>query len=228
MPILRQTLTSFIAVLFSTTIAGAVSVPWNNPSGEIPGVVRWSNGQTDNGLFGSPVVDGATFRIPLNNFRATATPGAPQTTTDRLFVQFDLLGASSLPAVQLDFAGQYNANSGTVSAEAFLFVTNLDQQVGVSNPLAQQASTSPAFPIVVPTNMSQGGPWEAHLAQDIPTDWRRITVVLNMTLQASAGAGGSADIQIDTPHIEFRFDVPEPTMLIAAPFMFLFRRRSCP
>lgn len=223
MPILRQTLT-FIAILFPTTIASAVSVPWSNPSGEIPGVVRWSNGQTDNGLFGSPVVDGATFRIPLNHFRATATAGASRTTFDRLFVQFDLLSASSLPAVQLDFAGEYAANAGQISAEAFLFVTNLDQPVGLGNPLTQQATTSPPFPVIAPAGISQSAPWEAHLAQNIPADWRRITVVLNLTLEAAAGAGGNADILLNTPHIEFRFDVPEPAMLFAAPFFLLFRR----
>jgi hypothetical protein len=214
---LSKSIVSFAAAVLGTAmLANAVPVPWSNPNGTIPGVFSWSNGQSDNGLFGSPIVSGMSFTFFPNNFRAVGSNGSAQTTTDRLFFQIDVApGAADLNSITVTELGDYSIlNGGQVSAAAFLFVTNIDLPVSLSNPLTQQASTNPGFPLVVAQPNNASGLWAASAVQALPNGWRRITIVLNNTLQASAPAGGTAIIEKKVGGI--RIDIPEPGTLSAA------------
>jgi hypothetical protein len=198
--------------------ANALPVPWSNPSGTVPGVFSWSNGQSDNGLFGSPIVSGTSFTFFPTNFRATSNNGVPQTTTDRLFFQVDVApGAADLNGVIVNELGDYSiTNGGTVSAETFLFVTNLDLPVNPpSNPLVSQASSNPNFPLVVAQPGNQNGTWVQTASQPLPSGWRRITIVLNNVLQAATPQGGTATIEKKVGGITITL-VPEPGMISAA------------
>jgi len=217
------------AVLGLAVVANAV--PWSNPSGTVPGVFSWSNGQSDNGLFGSPIVSGTSFTFFPSNFRATSTNGQAASTSDRLFFQVDVApGAADLSAVIVNELGDYSiTNGGTVSAETFLFVTNLDLPVNPpGNPLVQQASTNPAFPLVVPQPNNANGTWVATASQPLPSGWRRITIVLNNVLQAATPQGGTATIEKKVGGITITL-VPEPgtiTAAIAGLGALMIRRRK--
>ncbi|MDW8263643.1 MAG: hypothetical protein RMJ35_14030, partial [Phycisphaerales bacterium] len=90
------------AVLGLAVAANALPVPWSNPSGTVPGLFSWSNGQSDNGLFGSPIVSGTSFTFFPTNFRAVSSNGVAQTTSDRLSFQIDVApGAPDFEAVRV-------------------------------------------------------------------------------------------------------------------------------
>jgi hypothetical protein len=207
---LTKAFVSFGAAVLGLAVA-ANAVPWSNPSGTVPGVFSWSNGQSDNGLFGSPIVAGTSFTFFPSNFRATSNNGVAATTTDRLSFQIDVApGAPDLLGIVVTELGDYSiTNGGTVSAETFLFVTNLDIPVNPpSNPLVQQASTNPNFPLVVAQPGNANGTWVASASQPLPGGWRRLTIILNNVLQAATPQGGAATIEKKVGGI--RIDVPEP------------------
>lgn len=214
---LTKALVSFGAAVLGLAVA-AHAVPWSNPSGTVPGVFSWSNGQSDNGLFGSPIVAGTSFTFFPNNFRAVSNNGVPQTTSDRLSFQVDVApGAADFSAVRVNELGDFSiTNGGTVSAETFLFVTNIDIPVDPpNNPIVNQATTNPNFPLVVAQPGNQNGPWTAVAQANLPGGWRRITIVLNNVLQAATPQGGTALIEKKVGGITITL-VPEPGMISAA------------
>ena len=58
--------------------ASAATVPWSQPSGSTASF-DYSNGQSDNGLFGSPTVAGTTFIFTPSNFKRRALTEARPT-----------------------------------------------------------------------------------------------------------------------------------------------------
>jgi hypothetical protein len=223
---LRYTLT-ILALLVLPSLAGAIPVPWPNPSGEVPGLFRWSNGQSDNGLFGAPVITSDGFAFVIENFQAVSQNGVNRTTTDRLFFQVELLAASQQPLAVMQHSGNFSiVGGGTVSSEAFLFLTNLDAPVNPpGNPLVQQASSTPDFPYMVPSGTNDTGPWSQLAAQFVPVGWQRFSVVANLVVQASTPPGGSASIAIAPGTAGLRLSIPEPAGAVCA-LAIAFRRRS--
>lgn len=217
-----------VAVIGLATVAQAAPIPWSNPSGVVPGVFSWSNGESDNGLFGSPTVTGNTFTFFPSNFRATGSNGGAQTTTDRLSFILDVAPGQFFDTIRVQEFGDYAiTNGGTVTAEAFLFITNLNNPLGPGSPNNSQMSTNPAFPLA--TAGSASGLWDGSVtASLLPNGWTRVRVILNNTLQAVGGANGTATIEKKLGGITITVDVPEPATagIIASGLgMLMIRRR---
>ncbi|MCS7033212.1 MAG: PEP-CTERM sorting domain-containing protein, partial [Phycisphaerae bacterium] len=113
--------------------------------------------------------------------------------------------------------GDYSiTNGGTVSAQAFLFVTNIDIPVNPpNNPIVQQASGTPTFPLTVAQPNSASGQWSHVALANLPNGWRRLQIVLNNILQASTPQGGTAVIEKKVGGITITL-IPEPGMIGAA------------
>lgn len=220
----------FVAVIgLRAGAAAAAPIPWNNPSGSVPGVFSWSNGQSDNGLFGSPVVNGTSFTFFPNNFRATASNGDAATTTDRISVTLEVApGAFPFAGVQIAEFGDYSiTNGGHVSADAFLFLTNLDLPVNPpSNPVTNAASFDRNL---LPTG-SDSGLWNLLIVQPLPfgpNGFNRMQIVLNNVVQSVAGANGTAQIEKKVQGVTITILIPEPAataLLLTAPLLARRRR----
>ncbi|HMO26754.1 MAG TPA: hypothetical protein PKB10_10835, partial [Tepidisphaeraceae bacterium] len=90
MKVSKLTRTVLAMALTFVLSAAAHAVPWSNPNGTVPGVFSWSNGGSDNGLFGDPTIVGSSFVFSPNNFVATASNGSASTVSDRLFFTLDI------------------------------------------------------------------------------------------------------------------------------------------
>lgn len=218
-----------VAVIGLVSVAQAAPIPWSNPSGVVPGVFSWSNGESDNGLFGSPTVAGNTFTFIPSNFRATASNGGAQTTTDRLSFTLDVAPGLFFDKIRVQEFGDYSIlNGGSVTAEAFLFVINLNNPVGPGSPNTSQMPTTPSFPLSTAGNAN--GLWSGDVTANLLANgWTRVQVVLNNTLQASAAVGGTAVIEKKFGGITITVDVPEPAtagVIASGLGMLMLRRRK--
>lgn len=203
------------ALVGATSVANAVFVPWSNPNGTVPGLYSWSNGGSDNGLFGSPVVAGNSFTFFPSGFKAQTNAGVAQTTSDRLSFQVDVApGAVDVFSVSVTELGDYGiSNGGNVSALASLFVTNIEIPVGIGNP----STASNSFNRNLALGQNETGQWNITAASTLPNGWRRITVVLDNVLQASVpGSGSTALIEKKVQGVTITIDVPEPASISAA------------
>lgn len=228
----KATLAGFgVAVLGLAAFANAAPVPWSNPSGSVPGVFSWSNGQSDNGLFGSPVVAGNSFTFFPSNFRAIGSNGGAQTTTDRLSFTLEIAPGNVLfEGLTVNEFGDYSiTNGGQVSADAFLFVTNLNAPV---NPPGNPLTGSASFDNNQLPSGNASGNWSLQIVRNLPPSpngWTRIQVVLNNTLQAVGGANGTASIEKKVGGITITVLVPEPAtagVVASGLGMLLVRRRK--
>lgn len=220
-----------VAVLGLAAFANASPIPWSNPSGTVPGVFSWSNGQSDNGLFGSPIVAGNSFTFFPNNFKATGTNGSAQTTGDRLSFTLEIAPGNLLfEGIEVNEFGDYSiTNGGSVSADAFLFVTNLNSPVNPpNNPLTGSAS----FDRNLLPSGSESDLWSLQVVRALPpapNGWTRIQVVLNNTLQAVGGANGTATIEKKVGGITVTVLIPEPAsagILASGLGLLMVRRRK--
>jgi hypothetical protein len=220
---------ALVAVALSAATAHAVPVPWANPSGVRPGQFRWSNGQSDAGIFGSPRIGDYSFRFSPSNFRAVSAGGVPQTTSERVSFQVEV--DSSLP-VGIDIVdvssidGSYvSQNGGRLHVEMLLFVNRINQPLEPgTNPLSEKANTVPEFPLIIPT--SQSGDWSAALNKiDLPEGWRRISIVLDMSLEALSVPGGTTGIWQSPGDITISFNIPEPATALTLWPLAAMRRR---
>jgi hypothetical protein len=226
---LPQTLIRFAiagACLAGPAVVTAVPIPWSNPSGTVPGVFSWSNGQTDNGLYGSPIVASNSFTFFPNNFRATASNGASQTTTDRISFTLDVAPGQLFESISVAETGDYSVtNGGTISSTALLSVANLNGP-GLAS---VNASGAPSFPLVVPSDSS--GIWNiSGSVQVLANGWTRVGVTLDGAVQAQAAANGTANIEKKVGGITITVNVPEPALAgvagVASLGLLVRRRRN--
>jgi hypothetical protein len=217
-----------VVITLLSGAAAAAPIPWTNPCGSVPGVFSWSNGQSDNGLFGSPIVNGTSFTFFPNNFRATTSNGSAITTTDRLSVTLEVApGTFPFAGVQTAELGDYSiTNGGHVSADAFLFLTNLDIPVNPPmNPITSMASFDRNL---LPTG-NESGLWNLQIFQNLrfgANGFNRMQLVLDNVLQSIGGANGTAQIEKKVQGVTITILIPEPStaaaLLLTAP---LLRRR---
>ncbi len=125
-----------LAVIGGVSVAQA-AVPWAQPSGS-NSQISYENGESDNGLFGSPVVIGDTFFFIANaNFEATSFNGVPQTTTDTLRVRVHAQPGRSFTQVIFSSSGDYTVFGAGAS-------TNVTGQLTV-NDLATPRTQTDSF-----------------------------------------------------------------------------------
>lgn len=212
-----------VAAVFSIAVARPASaVLWTNSSGTSPGLFSWSNGGSDQGLFGDPVVVGSQFIFSPSNFRAVSSNGVAQTTADRLFVTIDIAPGNSLVAVSLSELGDYSIlGTGTVQASGFMFVTDLNS----GNVASAVMSTNPVFPLS--TTTSAAGIWSGLISVPLPNGATRVTIIVNNILQAISGANSTAYIEKKNAGLVLDIIVPEPASLsmLALGGLLMGRRR---
>ncbi|HRK32142.1 MAG TPA: hypothetical protein PLD59_13825 [Tepidisphaeraceae bacterium] len=217
------------AIAALSAAANAAFVPWTQPSGTVPGLFSYSGGGSDNGLFGNPIISGSTFTFFPSGFLATSSGAVAgsQTTTDRLEFEVDIApGAIDFASITVRELGDFSVtNGGQVRADAFLFVTNLDNPFGGGSP----SSDSDTFTQAFSQPAGGSGDFDLTAASVLPNGWTRLRIVVNNTLQASNDAGGAALIQKKVAGVIVTVNVPEPTTItaaIAGMGALLIRRRS--
>jgi len=229
---LSRSLLACLALLGISSAAFAAPIPWSQPSGSVPGVFSWSNGQSDNGFFGSPIVAGNSFTFFPANFRAVSSNAVADTITDRLSFVIEVAPNNPFPLERIivNELGDYAiTNGGQVSADSALFVTNLDIPVNPpNNPLTGSGSFDRN--LLSPPG-SDAGIWNIQINRDFPTTpdgWRRVQVILNNTLQAASVPGGTALIEKKVAGITITLVIPEPasTSLLAGLSTLAIRRRK--
>lgn len=219
-----------VLALFAAS-AHAVPVPWANPWGVQPGQFRWTNGQSESGIFGSPGVGDYSFTFSPANFRAVSAGGNPNRVSDRVSFQIEV--DSSLP-MGIDLVEVSNINGeyvtqggGRMNMEMTLVVTGLNQPADPrTNPWTEKANTTPEFPLIIPAPQSAAGGWSAALNKvDLPDDWRKLSISLAITVEATSVADGTTGIWQSPGDIVISFNIPEPVSLAALVPMLAMRRR---
>jgi hypothetical protein len=175
-------------------------VPWTaGPGGQVGAsgsgsFFSWSEGGSDNGLFGSPRLIGDNFVFFPSGFRAQSVNGAPSLVGDRLQFRLSANQGRFFSQIRITEFGDYGiVGGGTVNVSGTMFVTDLNSGVVRTNDLLP----NPAMPINVGAGGSQSGPWTAVANVNLPpppfaTD---VFVVLNNNLVAISLPGGVAFIE---------------------------------
>jgi hypothetical protein len=199
----------------------AAPIPWSNSSGMTDSFM-WSNGQSDNGLFGDPTPVGDELVFFPNNFKAVSTNGTAANTSDRL--SFDIMMKPDFIAngFEVDELGDYSIlGTGTVQASGGLFVTNLNPPVSTEN---DTLHTTPLMPIV-----AGSGNWSGF--EKVTLDgWTKFHVVLDNVLQATSGPNSASQIEKKvTQGIVIKAIIPEPatlSLLLVGGGLMALRRRG--
>lgn len=184
-------------------------IPWSNPSGSAISF-DWSNGGSDTGLFGSPIVVGDTFRFFPAAFRAQATSGGADIKYDRLEVTLLAKPGFNFTEIRITERGDYGivGAGGQVSVSGTMFLNDLDLPRTKTGDLV----TSPGSPITSGT-----GSWTGDAAVDVTTDvpkWTRLKLILNNNLVAIAGPSGVAFIEKKVGDLAVDIDIlPAPGSL---------------
>lgn len=226
----KKTLLSVAAATIglSASYASAAFVPWSNPSGNIAGLFSWSNGGSDNGLFGSPIIAGNSFTFFPSNFKAASSNGvASPSVSDRLSFTLDVAPENvAFQGITVTELGDYSiTNGGSVSADAFLFVTNLD--IPVAPPTNPQLGSGSFDRNLLAPPGNESGQWTIQIVKNLPNGWKRIQIVLDNVLQATSAQGGVAQIEKKVGGIIIT--VPEPGTIglaIAGLGAMVIRRRK--
>jgi len=182
---------AFLGTALAASFAGSAMafVPWTNASGTAA-FFNWSNGGSDIGLFGSPLlVGGDTFVFFPSGFRAEAQNGGSTATYDRLQFEVEAHAGFVFSDIRVTEYGDYGVigAGGQVSAGGTLFVTDL---IGGGS-YTDNIITNPGSPI-----FSGLGNWQGDAAVSLaPSSSTRLRVTLNNNLVAIAGANGIAYIE---------------------------------
>lgn len=166
-------------------------VPWDNPAGNATNF-SWSEGGSDNGLFGSPtLVDGDTFVFFPRNFRAQAVDGGAAQIGDRLQFEITVRSGFRLSDIHISEFGDYGiSGNGQVGVGGTLFATRLNDSFEV---LHDDLVTNPATPIHGPGF----GNWTGTAGINFGTnpDWTHIRIVMDNNMFAIADEHGFAFIE---------------------------------
>jgi hypothetical protein len=215
--------TCLVGVATLGAFTASAAVVWSTPSGSTP-YFDYANGQSDNGLFGSPNIAGNTFAFFPSSFVAQSSNGSSANVSDRLSFTLYAKPGQTISGIKITEAGDYSIlGTGTVNAQGALFVTNLNQFAFQSDTL----HTTPTFPLG--TNSFTSGLWGGYSQVTLPNGWTKVQVVMNNILQTQAGANSSAEIDKKVVGAEVLVSVivPEPGtigLLTIGGAMFLLRR----
>jgi hypothetical protein len=191
-------------------------VAWSNANGSAD-FFDWSNGGSDNGLFGDPmVVDGNTLLFIPGGWRADSLDGVPEISSDRLQVDLKAHQGESFTQIIIHEAGDYGIlGEGGVSAYGAAFAVN-KTAFGIESGVL---GSIPAMPF----KDEGSGTWEAETIVDLD-GWTDLTLVFNNNLLAITGADSISFIEKKVIGITF---TPEPAsmLLLASGGLLLIRRR---
>lgn len=219
------TLSGIGAFALAGTWVLAAPVPWTSPSGS-NSEISWSNGQSDKGLFGDPIVSGTTFLFFPSSFEATASNGSAQTTSDRLSFKVTAAPGKEISSITIKEVGDWSIEGGgSVKASGALYVTKLNSPgigslwTDTLDVVYQDLDNSTTYTSPARPTSPGGGTWEGIYTINLPSGVTSIQIVLNNILQATSTAGGTAFIQKkvvggpgeDDPQIEVV--IPEPASL---------------
>lgn len=193
-------------------------VPWSNASGS-NALVSWSGGGSTDALWGDPVVSGLTFTFTPDEFRAEASNGGADTVDGLLSFDLDILGGNQITGFRIDEIGSYSIlGLGTVNATGVLIVTNRDNLSQVFTDT--MTPTVPPFPLnnANPIGSLSGiwsGSMEVPSGPLFPNGITKVTIIVDNTLQASAGPEGTAfiDKKLAGSGVTISIFIPEPATL---------------
>ena len=202
-----------LSSLSGTTFAGRV--PWDDPDGNLDDFT-FSDGGSDNGLFGTPVVSGNRFIFHPVAFKAhdnNCKDGVSDSAADRLFLKKTPKPGKAIHGLAIEEFGDYHiVGGGEVSLAGALFVTNLiDYDVK-----SALLGSDPPSPI---SDVGQGL-WTASASVNLlgeAPEWTKVTLALDNFLVANAtGFGANAKIQkkVASQAVIVRVLVPEPSTLL--------------
>lgn len=197
-------------------------VPWKtvNVTGKAPGDFTVSNGGSDNGLFGDPTIAGNNILFTPKNFRATASNGGADTTSDRLEFTVNADPGGQLNGINLRELGDYSIlRGGEVSAFGGLFAYDSKGNLYDDSFFFPQSS-----------NGTAAGIYDQTASVMFPAGTTSVTVVFNNILSAAANQGGTATIakKIVRGGVDIEIIVPEPgslAILLGGSGFTLLRRR---
>jgi hypothetical protein len=109
-----------IALMVSASAANAV-VNWTNPAG-VALSFSWSNGYSNNGFFGDPIIAGNTFIFTPPAFNAIR--GVNNTRTDTLQVDLAAIGGPITGIIIREFG--YKTHSSGTTVQSTMFIKDLD------------------------------------------------------------------------------------------------------
>jgi hypothetical protein len=203
------------AVALSATSAMAW-VPWVNDNGS-GSFFNWSNGGSDNGYFGSPIlVGGDTFVFFPSNFRAESSQGVgnPTQRSDRLSVLLEAFSGRVFDSITITEIGDWGINNGgEVRADLGLFVSNLGGP-GLQTDTGSFSSNTDGF-----------STWTISAGVN-GLGWDRVGLVLNNDLIAISGADGASFIEKKvTGAVIITVPTPGSLALLGAAGLAAFRRR---
>jgi hypothetical protein len=238
------TLGAIGALALASSSASAAPIAWSTPSGTT-GNIAYSNGQSDNGLFGDPVLSGDNFLFFPNNFKAQASNGSAQTTSDRLSFKVSTLHGEDIQKITIKEVGDWSIlGGGSVKAFGTLYVTKLNTP-GFGSVYSDTLDTTYNYssaPIVLqspakPVGESDGQ-WDGTFEITLPAGVTSAQIVLNNILQATSTTGGTSIIQKKelgspgegSPQFLISASVPEPTSMsiLALGGLALLRRHRKP
>ncbi len=207
-----------IVVSAAAAIAGSATafVPWSNPNG-VGSFFSWSNGGSDNGLFGSPVlVNGDSFVFFPSGFRAESNNGVAAAISDRLSVTLNAFQGFQFDSITITEVGDYGIlPQGQVDANLAMFVTDLN-----NGRVAQDNDT-------FTSNVPGFGNWSI-TGQTVLTGeaWRDVQLVLNNNLFAMSVNGGLSFIEKKVSRaIIITVPTPGAAMVLGVAGLAAFRRR---
>jgi len=182
----KTTVLASLACVALMATSAVAAVPWTTPSGS-GDIFTYSGGESDNGLFGDPVVVGNQF-IFTPNFLASTTGDANP--NDQLDVNIFAKPGHTITGIIIEEIGSYNIDgTGEVTMSGSLLLQDLDfifPPVVINDPLIMAPSEN-----VNGTNMA--GPWTGGSIQDLESEalgsWQNMHLVLNNELAATASAG---------------------------------------
>jgi len=199
---MRRSMSIAAAVGLALSAPALAFVPWTpGPGGQVgssgtASFFNWSEGGSDNGLFGSPRLISDNFVFFPSGFRAQSVGGAPSLVGDRLQVRLTAHAGRFFSQIRIREFGDYGiVAGGTVNVSGTMFATNMGTGVVRTDDLV----TNPVMPISIPG--SQSGQWTAVATVNLPGigqpgfAWTDVMVVLNNNLVAISLPGGVAFIE---------------------------------
>lgn len=206
---------SALALIASAAVAAPTD--WDQPSGS-QSAYTYSNGQSSDGLFGSPAVYTNGFIFAPPGLVASTTAGGFNEKSDTVSVILNAKPNTVFTNIGARLKGDYSAIFGLsgVDSNATLRIYNLDAPG--SQPITSPLAFDPTFPRWS-LDEKPAGEFAGAGASVIPASWRNIRVELTDYVSA-ASLDSTALIQTKGLNIDVETaSVPLPAAVAVAPIL---------